>query len=124
MASSVRPVVVGAGAVLAAVVLGSGVVALAGGLVALAFTAAEFASPDHVVLLSGGQAAASAVLAGAGVPAGIVALALGVNAVRWIRVRGLAGYRTAAAGLVSRAVGLAMYLVALGVNFVGALSYG
>jgi hypothetical protein len=110
--------------VLAAVVLGCGVVALAGGIVALAFTAAEFASPDHVVSLSGDQAAASAVLAGAGVPAGIVALALGVNALRWIRVRALAGYRTAAAGLVSGAVGLAMYLVALGLNFVGALSYG
>jgi hypothetical protein len=90
--------------------------------VALAFTAAEFASPDHFVSLSGGQAAASAVLAGAGVPAGILALALGVNAVRWIKVRGLAGYWMAAAGLVSGAVGQAMYLVALGLNFVDALS--
>jgi hypothetical protein len=110
--------------VLAAVVLGCGVVALAGGIVALAFTAAEFASPDHVVSLSDGQAVASAVLAGAGVPAGIVALVLGVNAARRIRARGLAGYRMAAAGLVSGAAALAMYPVALGLNFAGALSYG
>lgn len=110
-------------AVLAAGVLGSGVVALAGGIVALAYTGAEFASPDHVVRLSGGLAAASAVLAGAGGPAGIVALALGAITIRRIRARGLAGHRVAGAGLVSGAVALAVYVAVLGINFVGALYY-
>jgi hypothetical protein len=103
--------------VLAAGVLGCGVVALAGGIVVLAYIRAQLTSTDHLVWLSGGPAAVSAMLAGAGVPAGIVAQVLGVNA-RRIKAGGLAGRRMVAVGRVSGAAGLALYVVALGIAVV------
>ena len=113
------------GAVLVAGALGCGVIALGGGITALAYMVASFASasPDHSVALSGAPAAVSAVLAIAGVPAGITALMAGVNTAQWIRARRRTGYPEATAGWLSGAVGLVMYVAAAGIAVFGSLYY-
>lgn len=112
-----------AGAVLPAGVLGCGVIALYGGLAALACTSAQLASPDHGAALSGAWATASTVLIRAGVPAGVTALAVGVNAASRIRARRQAGYPEVTAGWLSGAVGLVAYAATVGLQVLAALYY-
>ena len=93
-----------AGAPLVAGVLGGGLVALYGGITTLGYVVASYATIDHDVALPG----ALRILGFAGVPAGITALAVGVNVAQRMRVTRRPGYREATAGWISGAAGLVM----------------
>ena len=116
-----------AGTMLVAGVLGSGVIGLYGGITALVYTGAQLASPHNEVTLPGGLAAAGRTVAMAGVPAGITALALGINVANWIRARRRTerrtGFAEATAGWLSGSVGLVAYVAAGGLQVLAALYY-
>lgn len=105
--------------ILVAGVLGSGVIGLCGGITAAAYMAASGANPDHGVALPG----ALTVLALAGAPAGITALAVGVNAAGQIKARRRSGFAEVTAGWVSGTVGLVTYVAAAGIGVLQALYY-
>jgi hypothetical protein len=108
-----------AGAPLVAGVLGGGLVALYGGITTLGYVVASYATIDHDVALPG----ALRILGFAGVPAGITAMAVGVNAARRIRARRRPGYAEVTAGWLSGAVGLVLYVAAAGYGVLGSLYY-
>lgn|SRR5512146_409088 len=108
-----------AGTALVAGVLGGGVIGLYGGITALAYAVASSAHADQSVALPG----AVTVLGYAGLPAGVAAVAVGVNAARRIRARRQTGYAEVTAGWVSGTVGLVLYAAAAGWEFLAALYY-